>query len=171
VGARAASVERGQGAVRTDEEQLASEELTQWRPQQRPDGEAQDEERDAQRRDLGAHVELGHDLANTTRVGRRDERDGQRCEGNNHGDGPFLHGAEQHGIAGVIGDPLDDVRVLFRAGARVGVVEDLRSDDALVRDQAPVGDALRPGGFDVVDPVVRHGGAGCVSVSPRALFV
>ena len=140
-GAGAASVKGRQGAVGGDEQVLAAKELAHGRPHQRADGEAQDEEGDAEDDDDLAGVELDHDLGGSAGVGGRDEGDGERRDGHGAGDGPFPQGRVELGVPGVVGDPVDDKGVVVGAGALVGEVDDVLGHDALVEHLAPVGDA------------------------------
>ena len=66
--ARRARVERSQASVRGEEENLTAKHFAQRRPQQRTNGEPNNEKRYAERRHLLADVELGYNLADAARV-------------------------------------------------------------------------------------------------------
>lgn len=82
-------VERGQGHVSEEEELLATKHLGQRRPEERADGEAQDEHGDAENGDLAGDVELDEDARDAAGEGGAGEGHGQGGGGLDEGDEPL----------------------------------------------------------------------------------
>lgn len=163
LGAGAASVKGREAGVRACKEDLPPKEFAQGRPEQRPDGEAEDEQRDAERGYFLAGAELDDDLLHAPRVRGGDERHGKRGDGHGDGDEPFFGVAEAHGISGVVWRPLHQVGILLGARSRVFVVEDMTSYACLVYNEPPVGNLVLKGRFLAIAVVVVgrsccHGG-------------
>ena len=131
-------VESGESTVRDEEQKLATVHFRQRRPQQRADGEAQHEKRDAPRHHLLACSEPSDDLLDAAGVRGRDKGHGEGDEGDKQGNAPFLEHGEAHGIAGIVGDEVDDIRLLVCAGAIISVVENDRGDEGVGGYHAPI---------------------------------
>ena len=144
VRAAGAGQEGRQRRVRGEEQGLAAVQLAQGPPEQGPDGEAEHEERDAERDHLLAGAELLEHLDDAARVGRAVEGDGQRGHAHEEGQRPALGAREEHGVARVVRQELDHVRVGRGAGAGVAVVQHVRRDERVRGDEAEV---RRPGGM------------------------
>lgn len=174
LGAGAARVKGREAGVRAGKEDLPPEELAQGRPEQRPDGEAEHEQRDAERGYFLAGVELDDDLLHAPRVRGGDEGHGERGDGHGDGDEPFFGVAEAHGVSGVVWRPLHQVGVLLGARSWVFVVKDMMSDACLVYNKPPVGNLVLKGRFLAIAVVVVgrsccHGGNAVRSESCMSL--
>ena len=148
--ARRAGIERRQGHVRGEEQNLPAIKLGKGSPEQRAEGETAHKQRNAQNGHGRADAERHDDLGDAARVGGRDEGDGQGRDGLQGRDGPLLGRRELGRVARVDGEEVDQVRRLGGALAGVLVVEHLGRDAGLVEDVVEVRGTLgRSLGLDV----------------------
>ena len=94
-------------------------------------------------------MELFENLCNSARIRRRDKGNGKSCEGDQDDKQPLGKIGIVHGIAGVVVEPGDDVRVILRTRAWVFGVDDFGSQGALIENLSEMIDLGRFRRLDV----------------------
>lgn len=137
--ARRRHTERRVRRVRDHVDRLAPVYLRQGCPDQRSQGETQHVERQAQSGHLCGDIESLHDALDPAGVHRAGERQGERGQGLENGNGPFPPLGEIHRILPVVVEVVNNVWILVCAVTGVVLVPDIVIETRMENERSDPG--------------------------------